>query len=40
MPWNARVVDPMVLGDCLQIAEMANGLRRTNAMLGVAFDVV
>lgn len=40
MLWNARAVDPKVLGNCLTVAEIANGLRRTNAMLGVAFDGV
>lgn len=38
--WNARVFDPMALGNCLTVVEMVNGLRRTNAMLSVAFDAV
>jgi len=38
--WKARVVDAVVLGSCLTAVEMANGLRRTNAMLNVVFDAV
>ena len=30
--WNARVVAEVALGSSLMAVEMANGLRRTNAM--------
>lgn len=31
--WNARVAGDAILGSCLMAAEMANGLRRTNAIV-------
>lgn len=38
--WNARVAGDAALGSCLIAVEMANGLRRTNAMVRILSDIL